>query len=329
MTHWILQVIYSQYFVTLPFPTKSWAGKTVIVTGASGGLGFEAARHFARLGAAKVIIAARSSSKSEAAKHDIEASTQCGADVVECWPLDLCSYDSVKAFAQRCHGLPRLDAMVENAGVSLTKFGTAEGDETTVTVNVISTFLLALLALPKMKETARQFNTRPTLSIVTSEVHQATRFPELASLAPGESIFDSLADESKARMSARYAVTKLLEVLAAREMVASKASRPDYPVTINLLNPGLCHSELAREMPVVSRIFNFVLWARPTEVGSRTLVSAAGMGRESHGQYLSDCDIAPVGVLVRSPAGKEMQVKVWKDLSQRLEGISPGILQNL
>jgi hypothetical protein len=44
----------------------------------------------------------------------------------------------------------------------------------TVTVNVVSTFLLALLILPKLQETGRQFNITPTLTIVSSEVHYLT-----------------------------------------------------------------------------------------------------------------------------------------------------------
>lgn len=46
-----------------------------------------------------------------------------------------------------------------------------EGNESTITVNVVSTFLLALLILPKLQETAQQFNITPNLTIVSSEVH--------------------------------------------------------------------------------------------------------------------------------------------------------------
>ena len=59
-----------------------------------------------------------------------------------------------------------------------------------------------------------------------------------------------------------------------------------------MLNPGLCYSSLSRDLHGINyvfvTIFRFLL-ARTTEVGSRTLVHAAGSGLESHGQYLSDC----------------------------------------
>jgi retinol dehydrogenase-12 len=46
-------------FAHLPYPTKKFTGQTIIVTSSNVGLGLEAARHFVRLDAAKVIIAVR------------------------------------------------------------------------------------------------------------------------------------------------------------------------------------------------------------------------------------------------------------------------------
>lgn len=78
------------------------------------GLGKEAARHYVRLNAEKVIIACRSIEKGEAAARDIEQSTG-RKGVVEVWQLDLSSYENVKQFAERAKGLRRLDSIVENA----------------------------------------------------------------------------------------------------------------------------------------------------------------------------------------------------------------------
>lgn len=61
---------------TLPEPKSDFTGKTVIVTGGNSGLGREAARYFARLGAAKVILACRDTAKGEVARADIEVSTR-------------------------------------------------------------------------------------------------------------------------------------------------------------------------------------------------------------------------------------------------------------
>lgn len=133
--------IYSQLFVTPAFPTASFAGQTVIVTGSNVGLGKEAARHFVRLGASTLILAVRNIKAGEEAKKDIETNTKCGATVIEVWTLDLASYDSVKAFAKRASQLPRLDVLCENAGIAGSdKFLIAEGHEIRITV-VSRTFL--------------------------------------------------------------------------------------------------------------------------------------------------------------------------------------------
>ena len=190
--------IYSQLFVTPPYPKANLAGQTFIVTGANVGLGHEAARHVTRMGAEKVIIAVRSLEKGDAAKKSIEESTG-RTGVVDVWQLDLASYESVKAFAKRAQSLKRLDTIIENAGIATQEFRTAEDCESTITTNVISTYLLALMVLPKLRETAQKFNVTPYLTIVSSEVHGWTSFPERNE----PDIFQALGDKEKARMAER------------------------------------------------------------------------------------------------------------------------------
>jgi retinol dehydrogenase-12 len=167
------QCLYDQVFTTPAYPTTDCTGRTIIVTGANTGLGKEAVRHLVRLNADRVILTSRTASKGEAAAREIEETTG-RKGVVEVWDLDLQNYDNVKAFAERVKTLKRLDAIIENAGISTMKFTEAAGNESTITVNVVSTFLLALLVLPKLQETARLFNVVPTLTIVSSDVHYFT-----------------------------------------------------------------------------------------------------------------------------------------------------------
>lgn len=123
-----LSLLYSQFFVKLPVPAQSFSGQIIIVTGSNTGLGREAAKHIVRLGAARLIVAVRNTSKGDAAKKYIEDGTG-RTGVVEIWELDLASYASVKAFAKRAHGLERLDAVLENAGISVHEFALAEDNE--------------------------------------------------------------------------------------------------------------------------------------------------------------------------------------------------------
>ncbi|GAB1198049.1 hypothetical protein APSETT444_007356 [Aspergillus pseudonomiae] len=140
---------------------ETCAVRTYIVTGANSGLGLEAARHL-------VILAVRNITAGEKAKDDIETSTG-KTGVAEIWSLDLASYDSVKAFAQRViTKLDRIDAVIENAGVALSQRVEAEGHVLPVTVNVLSTLLLAVLILPKMRDSARRHGTIHRLVFVTS-----------------------------------------------------------------------------------------------------------------------------------------------------------------
>lgn len=123
----------SAQFRTLPVPEKAnLAGRVVIVTGSNVGLGLEAARHFAAMGPAKLILAVRTLEKGEAAKKSIVESTKCGADVVEVWELDMSSFASVKAFAKKAEGLSRLDIVNENAGIATDQWSvTKDGYEST------------------------------------------------------------------------------------------------------------------------------------------------------------------------------------------------------
>jgi len=191
--------IYSQLIFTPPYPKAKYTGQTVIVTGSNVGLGLEAARHFVRLDAKKVILAVRTPEKGEAAKESILKSGKKTADVVEVWKLDLSSYQSSKDFAKRVQGLERLDVLVENAGIVTEDWKITEDNESTITTNVVSPVLHALLLLPKLRETAVKFNTLPRIVFVTSFVHWFTQFQEQKE----ENIFEALADQSKANMANR------------------------------------------------------------------------------------------------------------------------------
>ncbi|MCJ1467930.1 hypothetical protein MMC07_006555 [Pseudocyphellaria aurata] len=284
-------LLHSQLFITPPVPTKSFSRQTAIVTGSNTGLGFEAAQHLVRLGAEKVILGVRTVSKGEAARIRIEENTK-RVNVVEVWPLELESYESVKQFAKRAESLRRLDVVIENAGVTLERFRIAEQDEATVTINVTSTFLLALLLLPKLQETSSKFNTKPRITVVTSDLHFVPRFEE----RNADSIFDELNHQATANMSERYAVTKLLEVFGVRELaeLISASSKPRVIVTC--VTPGGCHSDFDRESGTIKTVLMGVvkfMFARTTEVGSRTLVAGAAAGEDSHGKFMAHGENAP------------------------------------
>lgn len=317
--------IHSQLFVTPPTPTESYTGKTILITGSNTGLGLEAARHFTRLGASTVVLAVRSIEKGEAAKRDIEATTG-RANVVKVMHLDMSSYQSVLDFAtQASQELKRIDIAILNAGVNRRNWELFEAHESSITVNVISTFLLVFALLPKLIETSKTFNTSPTLTVTASEVHEFADFTERH--APPGRIFSRLSepvvDGKSVDLGNRYQVSKLLQVLAAREM-CGRYPTTQMPVTVNFVNPGLCKSELSRECGWGMYILQTLL-GRTAEVGSRTLVHAGSLGPQSHGEYVSDCELTKPAVWVLSEEGRETQKRVWEELVGTLETIKGGV----
>ncbi|EPS44421.1 hypothetical protein H072_1587 [Dactylellina haptotyla CBS 200.50] len=310
---------------TLPLiPTAELcAGKTFIVTGGNTGLGYEAVKHLVTFSSRRVILTARSDDKGKQAVSSIEAATG-KTGIVEYWNLDLTSYDSIKSFARKVAALDRLDAIIENAGVALAEFTTAEGVETSLTVNVTGTYLLAILVLPKLRETAKKFNTSTRLTIIGSSV--AFQVPGKLEGIDGD-FLEHLSAKANG-MADRYQTSKLLQFYAFRELAARNPLR-ETGVIINWVNPGLCYSELTRNAPFLVRTqINVMrlLLARSTEVGSRTLLHGAFAGEESHGSYLSECteknDTVPE--YITNASGKAIQKRVWDSLAKRLNTTQPG-----
>ncbi|RAK95957.1 short-chain dehydrogenase/reductase [Aspergillus ibericus CBS 121593] len=340
----MLRVLYNQLFVTpaLPSTPTPFNHRTVIITGANTGLGLAAAHHIATGPVSKLILAVRNTEAGAAARDALlSAHAHLDPQAIEVWPLDLASYDSVRAFAARATStLDRLDVVLCNAGLATYQYSTAEAHERTITVNVISTFLLAVLLLPKLRATGelsrkqpgpQEPEQRPVVSIVASEVHAFARFPERrAPEEKGVGIFEALDDPDHyyGTMGERYHASKLLDVLLARALADRVAGDQ---VVVNCLNPGLCRSQLSREMDTALVRGVLHLLGRTLEVGGRTLVAAAAAGRESHGQYMSNGELAPheLSSFVTSDDGRKTQQRVWEELSQILEKIQPGVMQNV
>lgn len=198
-----LTVLYSQLFVTLPYPTSDFTNQVIIVTGSNTGLGLEAVKHLIRLNAAHVILAIRSTAQGAAAVQHIITTTQYTPKHLSIWPLDLSSYKSIKAFGERVRrDLGRLDAVIQNAGVLTSRWAFAKGNESHITKNVVGPLLLGLEVLPTLPESARKTGLRGRLAFNGSDTHYVARFAE-KDRKPGASLFDALNDEETADMDDR------------------------------------------------------------------------------------------------------------------------------
>lgn len=120
----------------------SFAGRTVIITGANSGLGEVTARELARVGA-QVILAVRNTGKGEAAAQRMSGD-------VEVRQLDLQELASVRRFAD---GVERVDVLINNAGIMATPHElTADGFESQIGTNHLGHFALTNLLLPKLTD---------------------------------------------------------------------------------------------------------------------------------------------------------------------------------
>ncbi|KAF4981745.1 hypothetical protein FZEAL_2547 [Fusarium zealandicum] len=323
--HGVGSTLLSNLFITLPYPeeTPVLSDKTIIVTGSNTGLGLEASRHLLRLGVGKLIMAVRNLDKGEKARAELLQSSQQHSDTIEVWHLDMSSYDSVKNFAARANDtLLRLDTVLANAGMMATKFSVAEDNERTITVNVVSTFLLLLLLLPKL----RQSPFPGKFVIPNSAMHYWAPIKELIPEEKPGTIFSRLNDPEKAIMASRYEVSKLIALYLTREL-AARITASDKPTAIvNTPNPNYCKSELLRDVQTPAPP-DFL--ARTTEMGSRALVHGVLAGLESNGQYLTNCHVQEPACHVTNKTGVQIQRAVFKELMEKLEIVLPGISNNI
>ncbi|OJZ76231.1 oxidoreductase [Mycobacterium paraffinicum] len=120
----------------------SFAGRTVVITGANAGLGEVTARELARVGA-RVVLAVRNTEKGKAAADRM-------AGDVDVRHLDLQDLGSVRRFADE---MAAVDVLVNNAGIMATKHAvTADGFEGQIGTNHLGHFALTNLLLPKLTD---------------------------------------------------------------------------------------------------------------------------------------------------------------------------------
>jgi NAD(P)-dependent dehydrogenase (short-subunit alcohol dehydrogenase family) len=206
--------------------------------------------------------------------------------VIQIWHLDLNSFQSVLQFADRINReVSRLDVALLNAGVlHRTYVLSPDGWEETLQVNTLSTALLAVSLLPKLRESSPESPAH--LTIVSSG--QFVRVSEKDLPTEGK-LLEYLNNPRTPPVSKRYAISKLLVEYVARNVAElTRNADGSLQVIVNTAKPGYCVSSLGRQFNrwyerLAVRIFS-AIFARPTEVGSRVLVSAALQGAESHGK---------------------------------------------
>ncbi|KAG1870212.1 short-chain dehydrogenase [Suillus subalutaceus] len=319
-----------EQWTKLPISTADVSDQSLVVVGANVGLGNEAAVHLAQLKPKSLLITSRDEVKCERSKADVEI--RSGMTGIESWPLELCSFDSVRSFVDHFEAKGCIaNVLIANAGISTMKYTkTPDGYETTFQVNYLSTALLSLLMLPHLVKAGTPEHAS-RLVIVSSECHYLANRLKGADKWP--SIIETINDEAyctRSVMMNRYFLSKLLEVMFIREL-SFRLPTPTL-VAVSAVNPGSCHSRLTREVES-NPLFKFAvriykgLVARTTEMGSRTLVHAAiePGERERHGHYLSSCEVTEESDYTLSAEGREVSKRLWHETLEILGDIDPRI----
>jgi len=134
---------------------RPMAGKTVVITGPTSGIGKEIAVGLAGLGA-NLVLGCRDAAKGKAVANVLQYDTDAAS--IEVVQVDLASRKSIEEFAKKILGShARLDVLINNAGVSRGEQPWAknsDGIEVTFATNVIGYYLTSLLLLPRLRESA-------------------------------------------------------------------------------------------------------------------------------------------------------------------------------
>ena len=280
-------------------------GTNAIVTGATSGLGKQTARVLAQKGAA-VILAVRNTAKGETVAKELRNENPAADLTVEA--LDLADLASVQAFAERMEALPRLDLLVNNAGVMIPPFGrTKDGFELQVGTNHLGHFALTGLMLPKLQAT------------------KGSRLVVLASIAHkfGKIDLDDLNWESRSYKGSRaYADSKQANLLFMTELVRRLDGQGPR---VTAAHPGWTATELQRHSGPTEFLNRF--FAQSVEMGTQPSLRAAFDPEARNGAYFGPAKrfetigppmSAPIKPTARDP---QTAARLWT-LSEELTGVT-------
>jgi retinol dehydrogenase-12 len=277
------------------------AGKTVVITGGTGGLGWQTALALTALDARLVLIG-RNPARGEAALDYLRR--QSAGAPVEAHYADLSRLDDVRRIAATLgEKLDRIDVLVNNAGAIFNRREvTEDGLERTFALNHMGYFLLTLLMWDKLLRSA------PARIVnVASEAHRGARLD-----------FADLQSSKRYSGWKAYRRSKLCNILFTRELARRLAGSG---VTANCVHPGFCATGIGnnttgwfrRGVRLAKRLF-----AIPPERGARTLIYAAAAPEltDVNGAYFIDCRPA-----MPSPEAQDDECarRLW-EVSARIAG---------
>lgn len=271
------------------------AGRTIVITGGTGGIGLETAAVLAA-GGARVILVGRDRAR---AARAIDRIRYAAADAaVEVQHADLSRRDEVQRLAAVLDAAcDRIDVLVNNAGAIFNRRETtADGLERTFALNHMGYFLLTALLQEKLLRSA------PARIVnVASEAHRSATLD-----------FSDLQSVSRYRGWRAYRRSKLCNILFTRELARRLEGTG---VTANCIHPGFVRTGIGDNTSGLFRRGVRLLkrgFAIPVEQGARTLIYAAGAPEiaETTGAYFIECKPAAPSAAATDDAAAQ---RLWSE----------------
>ena len=266
------------------------SGKTVVITGATGGIGRAAARALGRMGS-KVILVSRTQQKLD----DVAASLDTEARTIE---ADLSLMAEVRKVASLLEEEDRIDVLVNNVGVLLPeRVVTDEGLEKTFAVDLAGHFLLTNLLMPKLVDSAPS----RVINVTSGGMYSERIRPD-----------DLQFEKGTYTGTAAYARAKRGQVIL-NELWAERLAGSG--VTFHAMHPGWARTEgVSNSLPTFNLIMQPLL--RTPEQGADTIVwlAASPDPIRSSGRFWFDRREVPTHMLESTKESQAERDALWAGL---------------
>jgi retinol dehydrogenase 13 len=278
-------------------------GRTCIITGATSGVGYQAAKRLAR-GGAHIVIVCRNCQKAERVKRELEHEFH---KKIDCVGADFSRFSDVRKAAEEIlQKYPRIDVLINNAGVHYTHRTLNEnGIEIVFAVNHLASFLFTRLLLNRLMESA------PARIIqVNSQGH---RFG-------GLNLDDLNWDKRRYRGLQSYGASKIAQLLTVWDF---SDQLKGSGVTINAMHPGEVRTNIGMNNEWLYRMYQHYLlrWILKDPVISGEAIyylAAAPEMAEVSGRFFNlTIDEKPASHALDRSLGR----RVWT-ISEELTGLS-------
>ena len=287
-------------------------GKRVLITGATNGIGKQAALELAKMGA-EVIIVGRNATKTERVLNELKF--ESGNHVLDMLIADLSSIEQIRGLADEfLSKYDSLDVLLNNAGAVFSEYQqSVDGLEMTFALNHISYFLLTILLLDTLKQTAQEKGEARIIN-VSSGAHSAAR---------NGLKLDNLYEKDGFSSFNTYGESKLANILFTYELARRLEGTN---VTVNALHPGFVATGFGHNATGMMSFFIRGMqrfFAMSPEKGAETMVYLASSPevKSVTGKYWEKKKAIPSNDISHD---REQQARLW-EVSEEITGIDQSI----